>query len=95
MQIKKVFKLEAEDLDTQILTYLDNSAQVRAMLERTAQNELVETIVKRNLKIKEILSDKYDYILNNGDTVVFMDQTNEIRVYSNDDSNLEYTESPD
>lgn len=85
MNIKKSFQLNQEDPTTQSLMDLSEVMQIGLILLNEAKRDFTEAMVTRNRILKQVLLEQYGYIIAVGDKVCYMDQTNEIRVYSEKD----------
>lgn len=84
MRLKKIFHLDSEEQDTKDIMMLENVLQTETVLFNKARQMLLASLVTRNMAVKKLLLDKYNYIIDSADNVMLLDQTNEIRVYGKD-----------
>jgi hypothetical protein len=84
MRLKKVFHLDSTEQDTKDIMMLENILQTETVLFNKARQMLLASLVTRNIAVKKLLLDKYNYIIDSADSVMLLDQTNEIRVYGKD-----------
>ena len=84
MRLKKIFHLDSTEQDTKDIMLLENVLQTETTLFNKSRQALLSSLVARNIAVKKLLLDKYNYIIDSADSVVLLDQTNEIRVYGKD-----------
>ena len=84
MKLKRAIQLDPSNGITQKMVDLHNQVQVEALLLTAAKRDLMDSIISRNKFIKQVLLKKYGHVLSELDRAVFLDQTNELRIYNMD-----------
>ena len=82
MNIKKAFHLPLNQPELAELKRLTTEIQLNTIMLNSAKQDLTDAIHLRNSIIQDILLNEYNYIISSYDHVLFMDQINEIRIYS-------------
>ena len=86
MELKKAFRLDPEAAETKNLFDLNNLMEAEALVFNNAKAQLMFAIIQRNSALKDLLLNKYEYLLKMNDKVFVSTQTHELKIFHEDDS---------
>ena len=93
LKLKRSFHLKREDGTFDAVCKANTGIFVNQSILNQARQGLIDAVSERNKLLRKALLDEHGYVIHTDDTIVFMEQTGEIRIMQDQPEDTNYEES--